>query len=161
MAIPVTTIKKREFTVEEMREEKLAELQSLIADQEQALNKILSITGDLEDLGVFDALQAMVKAKDDIAKIAVEQVAREPVTNLINHVINTSNAISSVDPAVTAKLASSVKSGLYEAELQADDQKVGVFQLMKALNDPDINRAVKFGLNFLKGMGKELGTEKK
>jgi uncharacterized protein YjgD (DUF1641 family) len=27
---------------------------------------------------------------------------------------------------------------------------------MKTLNDPDINRAIGFGVHFLKGMGKEL-----
>ncbi len=161
MATPVTTIKKKKKTEEETRQEKLAELQSLIADQEQALNKILEITGELEDIGVLDALQAMVKAKEDIAKIALAQVSREPFTNLINHVINTSNAISAIDPEVTAKLVDGIQSGLREAEADNDNLKVGVFQLMKALNDPDINRAIKFGMNFLKGMGKELGDSKK
>lgn len=158
MAIPVTTIKKKELTEEEIRQEKLAELQSLVADQEQALNKLLEITGDLEDIGVFDALQALVRAKDDIAKIAVGQISREPVTNLINHVINTSNAISSINPEATAKIAAGIKAGLDEVEQNDGDRKLSIFGLMSALNDPDINRAVKFGLDFLKGMGKELGN---
>ena len=47
----------------------------------------------------------------------VDQASREPVTNLINHVMNASGVIASIDPEVTAKLAASVKSGLDEAEL--------------------------------------------
>ena len=134
----------------------------MIAEQDQALNKILEITGELDDAGVFDALKAMVKAKDDIARIAVDQASREPVTNLINHVLNASGVISSIDPDVTAKLAASVKSGLDEAELyRGNGQKVSIFQLMTALNDPDMNRAVKFGLDFLKGMGKGLEYDSK
>jgi uncharacterized protein YjgD (DUF1641 family) len=31
--------------------------------------------------------------------------------------------------------------------------------LIKSLKDPDVNRAVKFGLHFLKGMGKGLDGE--
>ena len=75
MAIPITSIKKKELTPEEIKQQKLAELQSLIAEQDQAINKILEITGELDDAGIFDALKAMVKAKDDIAKIAVDQAS--------------------------------------------------------------------------------------
>ncbi|KAA0965634.1 DUF1641 domain-containing protein [Sporosarcina sp. ANT_H38] len=157
MAVPITSIKKTELTPEELKQKKLGELQSLIAEQDQALNKIFEITGELDGAGVFDALKAMVKAKDDIAQIAVDQASREPMVNIINHVLNASGVIASIDPDVTARLGASVKRGLNEAELYGGNgQKVSIFQLMTALNDTDINRAVKFGLDFLKGMGKEL-----
>ncbi|MFJ7932859.1 DUF1641 domain-containing protein [Sporosarcina sp. NPDC096371] len=160
MAIPITSIQKKERTPDEIKQEKLVELQSLMAEQDQALHKILEITGELDDAGIFDALKAMVKAKENLAKIAVDQASREPVTNIINHVLQASSVMSSIDPAVTGKLASSVKSGLDTANLHSHNgQKVGIIQLMTALNDPDINRAAKFGLDFLKGMGKELGKE--
>lgn len=160
MAIPITSIQKKVSSPNEIKQQKLAELQSLIAEQDQALHKILEITGELDDAGIFDALKAMAKAKDDLAKIAVDQASREPVTNIINHVLKASGVISSIDPAVTEKLATGIKKGLDEAELyRGNGEKVGVYQFMMALNDPDINRAAKFGLDFLKGMGKELGKE--
>jgi uncharacterized protein YjgD (DUF1641 family) len=157
VAAPITSIKRIERTPEDIQREKLLELQSLIAEQEKALNKILKITGELDDAGVLDAAQAMLMAKENIAEIAVNQAARQPVTNLINNLMNSSGLLTSIDPKVTAKLATSVKSGLEEAEShRKSNQKIGVVALMKSLNDPDINRAVKFGLHFLKGMGKEL-----
>ena len=160
MAIPITSIHKKKQTPEDIKQDKLAELQTLLAEQDQAIHKILEITGELDDVGIFDALKAMVKAKENLAKIAVDQAAREPVTNIINHVLNASSVMSSIDPAVTAKLAASVKSGLDEAELyKGNGQTVGVYQFMMALNDPDINRAAKFGLDFLKGMGRELDKD--
>ena len=61
---------------------------------------------------MLDAVKAMMKAKEDIAEIAVHQVSREPMTNLINHMMNASGLLTSIDPEVTAKLAASVKSGL-------------------------------------------------
>ena len=103
MAVPITSINKKELTPKEIKQNKLEELQSLIAEQDQALNKILEITGELDGAGVFDALKAMVKAKDDIAKIAVDQASRDPVTNIINHVLNATSVIASIDPNVTAK----------------------------------------------------------
>ncbi|WP_438317936.1 DUF1641 domain-containing protein [Sporosarcina sp. FA9] len=158
MAVPITSIKKKQYTPEQIQEQKLEELQALLAKQDEALEKILSITGELNDIGVLDAVAAMVKAKEQIAKIAVDQVSREPITNLINHVMNASAVMSSIDPAITSKLVESVRSGLNEAELRRDnDEKVGVLQLMTLLKDDDINRGLKFGLDFLRGMGKELG----
>jgi uncharacterized protein YjgD (DUF1641 family) len=160
MAVPITSIKKKELTPEEIQQQKLLELQSLITEQQQAIYKILEITGELDDAGVLDAVKAMMKAKEDIAEIAVHQVSREPVTNLINHVINASGLLTSLDPEVTAKFVASVKSGLTEAEVHSqNNQKIGALTLMKSLNDPDINRAVKFGFHFLRGMGKGLDVE--
>ncbi|WP_223642970.1 DUF1641 domain-containing protein [Planococcus sp. 4-30] len=157
MASPITQIKKKEWTAEEIRQQKLYELETLIAEQDQALNKLLAITGNLDDAGVLDAILAMVKAKEGIAEVVMEQATREPVTNLINNMMSAAGALTAIDPASTGKLASSVVNGLKEAETQNQNgKKLGVFQLLKAFRDPDINRTIKFGLNFLKGMGKGL-----
>lgn len=157
MATPITSIKLKQQTAEEIQQEKLLELQSLITEQKQSINKIFEITAELDDAGVLDAVKAMLEAKEDIAEIAVGQVAREPVTNLINHVMNVSGMLTDIDPAVTVKLTESVKSGLNEAELyEGNNQSISVFDLMKSLKDPDINRSIKYGLHFLKGMGKGL-----
>ncbi len=155
MASPITQIKKKEWTAEEIRQQKLYELETLIAEQDQALNKLLAITGDLDDAGVLDAVLAMVKAKEGIAEVVMGQATREPVTNLINNMMSAAGALTAIDPASTGKLASSVVNGLKEAQNQ-NGKKLGVLQLVKAFRDPDINRTIKFGLNFLKGMGKGL-----
>lgn len=158
MASPITQIKKKEWSAEEIRQQKLYELETLLAEQNEALNKLLAIMGDLDDAGVLDAVLAMVKAKEGIAEVVMEQATREPVTNLINNMMSAAGALTAIDPESTGRLASSAVRGLKEAEEQNQNgKKIGVFQLLKALRDPDINRTIKFGLNFLKGMGKELG----
>lgn len=160
MAIPITSIKKNEPTPEEIETGKLAQLQKQVAEQEQALNKILEITGELDAIGVIDAAQAMLLAKEKLAGITVGQLSREPITNLLNQGLGAVGVLSSIDAETTTKLISSVKKGLDEAELQnGNSEKIGVMTLMKSLNDPDVNRAIKFGLHFLKGMGKELNEQ--
>ncbi|ANU10927.1 hypothetical protein BBH88_11725 [Planococcus antarcticus DSM 14505] len=157
MASPITQIKRKEWTTEEIRQQKLYELETLIAEQDQALNKLLAITGDLDDAGVLDAILAMVKAKEGIAEVVMGQATRVPVTNLINNMMGAAAALTAIDPASTEKLASSMVKGLNEAESQNHNgKKLGVFQMVRAFRDPDVNRAIKFGLNFLKGMGKGL-----
>lgn len=38
-------------------------------------------------------------------------------------------------------------------------KKIGMLDLVKVLNDPDINRAIGFGIHFMKGLGKGLKEE--
>lgn len=157
MAEPITSIKLKEQTLEEIQAEKIEELQTTIAEQQQALQQLIAITGNLHDAGMLDAVEAAIKAKDELAGIAVKQMSRDPMMNLIKHVMNASEALASIDAEKSTKLVESLKSGLSEAELaDGNAQSVGIFDLIGALKDPDVNRAVKFGLNFLKGVGKEL-----
>lgn len=157
MAEPITTIKKKIKSKEQIEQEKLAELQSVIAENDAALEKLLKITAELDRIGVIDSLEAMLYAKEDIAKVGLEQISREPITNMIKHGINLSEIATAISPETTEKLSDSIKGGINEAEMDAmNDEKISLFGLMKAVNDPDINRAMKFGLSFLKGMGKGL-----
>ncbi|MDV6377603.1 DUF1641 domain-containing protein [Sporosarcina sp. GW1-11] len=157
MAAPITSIKRTERTEIELQQEKLADLQKLIAEQEESLRKIMEITGELHSIGALDALQAMLQAKEKIASIAVDQVSREPVTNMLNNLLAAAGTLTAISPATVQQLSHSVQQGLNEAEKGVEEgQKTGVLQLMKSINDPDVNRALTFGMNFLKGMGKGL-----
>jgi uncharacterized protein YjgD (DUF1641 family) len=157
MAQPITTIHKRVLTEEEMKQQKLEELKTLLADNDEALNQTLEIVRELHKSGMLEAASSMLKAKEKIAKIAIGQVSREPVTNLINNAIGAAEALTNVDPEVTTKLINSVVKGMNEANEHAQSPKqIGLFDLLKALKDPDINRAIGFGMQFLKGLGKGL-----
>ncbi|CAG9611231.1 hypothetical protein BACCIP111899_00403 [Bacillus rhizoplanae] len=160
MAAPIKAIQKQELTEEEQRQQKLEDLKALLANNEEALNQMFNIVGELNDIGMLEAANSMLKAKEPIAKIVLGQVTREPVTNLINNMMGAAGALTELDPELTKKLVSSVLTGMDEGNqhLQSN-KKVGILDLMKVLKDPDINRAIGFGLHFLKGMGKGLKDE--
>jgi uncharacterized protein YjgD (DUF1641 family) len=157
MAQPITTVKKNIKTEEQIRHDKLAELQAALAEKDEALSKTLDIIGELHNMGALDAANAMLEAKEKIAAIALGQATREPVTNMINNLMGAAGVLTKMDPEMTTKLLDSVIAGVKQGEnFVESEKKIGVFDLMKVLNDPDINRAIGFGLNFLKGMGQEL-----
>ncbi|MFP3380752.1 DUF1641 domain-containing protein, partial [Bacillus sp. SIMBA_069] len=65
--------------------------------------------------------------------------------------------LAELEPEMTQKLMKGVSKGLQKAdEGLHSGQKVGIMDLMKALSDPDINRAIGFGINLLKGVGEGL-----
>ena len=157
MAAPITEIQRPEFTEDEIIEQKLSELKKQFANNEEAFKQMLDIIHELSDIGALEAANAMLQAKEKIAKIALEQVSREPVTNLLNTLMGATGAIMGADPKNTTKLISSAVQGMEDGhEFLKTEKKVRIFDLMKTLKDPDINRAIGFGIHFLKGMGKAL-----
>ncbi|KHD85555.1 DUF1641 domain-containing protein [Heyndrickxia ginsengihumi] len=162
MAAPITEIHRHEPTEEEIKQQKLEELKDLVADHEDALNNIFKLIGEVNDIGVLEAANSMIQAKDKIAKIALDQISRDPVTNLINTLMGTTGALMKADPELVTSLMNSVVSGMDEGnKFLESNKKVGVMNLIKLLSDPDINRAVGFGISFLKGMGKALDSASK
>lgn len=160
MAAPITSIRKQEQTEEERAQQKLTDLQKLLAENENALNSIMNIVGELNDMGALEAANSLLQAKERVASIAIHQVSREPVTNLINHLLSVADTLASTDPDMIKKLTGSITAGMEEANEHLHSSKpIGVMDLLKVLKDPDINRAIRFGMHFLKGMGKELKEE--
>lgn len=157
MAQPITTIQKVVPTKEEQNEQKLEDLKLLLANNEESLNKILHLVSELNEMGALEAANSMLQSKEKITKIALGQMTREPVTNLINNVMGAAGALTSIDPETSTKLLNSVSKGIYEGNQYLEtDEKISVLDLVKVLKDPDINRAIGFGIHFLKGMGKGL-----
>ncbi|WP_102691449.1 DUF1641 domain-containing protein [Rummeliibacillus pycnus] len=160
MAAPITNIKKQQLSEEQIAEQRLNDLKDLLSENEEALQQIFSIVSDLNDIGALEAVNKMLQAKEEIAHIALGQISRKPVTNIINQLMTVAGLLSAMDPEMTKKLMGSLNSGLDEANTAiAREEKVTVFSLMKVIKDPDVNRALNFGIHFLKGLGKGLKDE--
>lgn len=151
-------VNKKVLTEEELKQQKLADE---LAEISEALKNTLSIMKELNDIGILEAAQSMLKAKEEITKILLAQVTREPVTNAINNLMGAAGALSEIDPATTTKLMKSFSEGMESAEEYLHHpKKIGVMDLMRVLKDPDVNRAVGFGIHFLKGLGQGLAERK-
>lgn len=157
MAKPIKVIQKTELTEDQKKMQTLENLLSGVADSEDSLLETLNLLQELHESGILDAVESLLKSKEKAAQIAVGQLTRQPVTNIINNAMALGGILTELDPETTSRLAKSLTSGLKKAEQGLkDDSKIGLFDLMTAIKDPDINRAVGFGFNLLKGMGEGL-----
>ncbi len=157
MAVPITSIKKQQLMEEQLKEQKLDNLKELLSDNEEAVNQVFSIMAELNDIGALEAAMKLLEAKEDVAHIALGQLTRKPVTNIINNLMGVAGALTELNPETTTKLIDGLNSGVDEASKALEsNEKVSAFKLMKMLNDPDVNRALNFGVHFLKGLGKGL-----
>ncbi|MFC9539424.1 DUF1641 domain-containing protein [Lysinibacillus sp. NPDC056959] len=157
MAAPITTIKKAQVTEEQLKEEKLENLKQLLSENEEMVNQVFTIMAELNDIGALEAATKLLEAKEEVTHIALGQLTRKPVTNIINNLMGVAGALTELNPETTTKLIEGLNTGLDEANKAVEsDEKVSAFKLFKMLNDPDVNRAVNFGAHFLKGLGKGL-----
>lgn len=157
MAVPITGIKKQQLTEEQLKEQKLDNLKELLSENEEAVNQVFSIMAELNDIGALEAAMKLLEAKEEVAHIALGQLTRKPVTNIINNLMGVAGALTELNPETTTKLIEGLNTGVDEASKALEsNEKVSAFKLMKMLNDPDVNRALNFGVHFLKGLGKGL-----
>ncbi len=157
MAVPITNIRKQQLTDEQLKEQKLDNLKQLLSDHEEAVNQVFTIMAELNDIGALEAATKLLEAKEEVAHIALGQLTRKPVTNIINNLMGVAGALTELNPETTTKLIEGLNAGVDEANKSLEsNEKVSAFKLVKMLNDPDVNRALNFGVHFLKGLGKGL-----
>jgi uncharacterized protein YjgD (DUF1641 family) len=157
MGKPITTIEKEELTQEQLKVEKLDRLVDDISMHSDGLKQTIELLQELHESGIMEIVVSLLRAKEKVAKIAIDQMVRPPVTNIINNGMAAAGALSEMEPTTTEKLVKSLSIGIKKAEVGlTNGEKVGVFDLLKVLKDPDINRTLVFGLNLLKGMGEGL-----
>jgi uncharacterized protein YjgD (DUF1641 family) len=155
MAKPISLVKKKILTEAELKAQKVEQLTDKVTDNEEALDQTLRILAELHESGILEGVESFLKAKGKITEVLLGQATRKEATNMINNVMGAAGMLTAIDPEQTAGLLSGVAQGLEEAKKGAG-QKISPFGLLKALRDPDVNRALGFGLSFLKGLGKSL-----
>lgn len=112
MAKEITLIKKKIVTEEEKKQQLAEELFTELANNREAVEETMQLLAQLQKAGILDAAISLLAAKEDVSKIAVEQLNREPVKNALNNMMGAGEALSSVDPEVTKQITSSLVTGL-------------------------------------------------
>ncbi|WP_396631558.1 DUF1641 domain-containing protein, partial [Lysinibacillus sp. D3C2_S12] len=87
MAVPITNIRKQQLTEQQLKEQKLDNLKQLLSDHEEAVNQLFTIMAELNDLGALEAATKLLEAKEEVAHIALGQLTRKTVTNIINNLM--------------------------------------------------------------------------
>ena len=160
MAKEITLIQKKVITEAEKKQQLSDELLTELAENREAVEETMQLLAQLQQAGILDAAISLLAAKEDVSKIAAQQLNREPVKNALNNMMGAGEALSSVDPEVTKQVTSSLVTGLqFATDELKKGKKTKVMDFFKVLKDPDINRAITFGFSFLKAFGQGLGKK--
>ncbi|EPZ52762.1 DUF1641 domain-containing protein [Alicyclobacillus acidoterrestris] len=157
MAQPTTKIKRIEITEQDEKRRSLQELQESVADHQEALQSLLTLIQDLESSGVLEILHALLNSKEKVASIALEQILKPSVLNTIKNAMTAMGVVSKIDPEQLGVLMEAFIAGLHQGQKSLEsNQRVSMFNLVKAFRDPGVNRALTFMLGLLQGLGQKL-----
>jgi uncharacterized protein YjgD (DUF1641 family) len=157
MAKPIRIVRKLEPSPEERQQQAMQELAQSLTDNQEALQQSLKLVRELHESGALELVTALLQSREQVAKIAVDQLVKPSVTQTINNAMALAGAVGQLNPDVTKKVVGGVVNGMERAsEVLERNEKVGLFDLLKALRDPAVNKALALGLGFLRGFGEKI-----
>jgi uncharacterized protein YjgD (DUF1641 family) len=157
MARPITVVKKHESTEAERQAQALGELVNVIAKNGEALQETLKVIHLLHESGALEVIGGLIQAREKVVEIGVSQLSKPTMTRGVNNVMSAVGMLGELEPDTIKKVFEGIVNGMqHSAEKVRANEKTGLFDIMKAYKDPDVNKALTVMLGFLKGMGEKL-----
>jgi len=160
MAKAIKQIEKITQSEEEVKSQALTDILNQLADNREALTTTLEILNELQETGMLDMVRGLLRTKEKVGSIAVEQLNQPAMHNVIKNGFNLIEFLGELDPDQLQHIMSGMHSGVDKtAEGMKQDQTIGIWGMMKSIRDPHVNRSITTMFNFLEGMGE--GLDKK
>lgn len=154
MGKPITDIKRYTISKEEEMERDFSEVREAVAENKEAILKGIQLLKAMEEGGTLDTAYAFTNAKQTALERLVQEISKEQYTPLLENLPSLVFLIGDLDVDGIRDLTKRLNRGIEEMENVPEDEKSSVFDLMKALKDPDVNRSLTLLLGFLRGMGR-------
>lgn len=156
MSKAITNIKKLEIPEEEQQNKDIQEILSTLAENKEAVIEAVTHIRRLHETGILEFLNAFLARSDEMLSIAMKEANKPENMSMLQNLVGLSEVIGSLNLDKVKELSQKMNNGIEEAtEPTEGNQTTSMIQLLKALKDPEVNRAVTMLLNFLKGVGKE------
>jgi uncharacterized protein YjgD (DUF1641 family) len=154
MAKPTNVIARTVTTPEEERAAALEALLEGASDNSPALLEALALLQSLHQRGILEALAALFQKGDDVLGIAMDTLAQPASSNGAKNALILAQTLSSLDEETLARSQRMVANGVRGfAHAQSPAKPLGVFDLLRALKDPDVSAGLSAILGMLKGVG--------
>ena len=141
---------------QQIQAEKIQELQKSAAQHEIALQEMLEFVQVLHESGLLEIVTAFIKAREHTTRVVIDQLTRPPVTRIVDNIVQAASTLGDLDPKSMEALLGSVVRGVNRVGEQLNkDETIHFFDLLKAIRDPQINRAFFVLTEFLRGMGEK------
>ena len=125
-------------------------------ERRAAIEKSIHFLQRMDDQGLLDFMTALVGQGDKVVGVVTKELNKPHNSAMIVNSVKLAEIIGELDMEKVAPLIQRVNRGLEKAEEAAESGEITtVFDLLKALKDPDVNRALTSFIGFLKGAGAE------
>lgn len=157
MAKAITNIKRIELTEEQKRKMDLEEIETALLDNKDSILQSLDIIKHMNDRGVLSLLDGLFSEGDKVLNVLVKAADNTEATNTLKNLLLMVGVLGTINVQQLEPLLLKLNSGIARvAEYRdSDDDKLGYFDIVRSLKDPEINRALSLLFEFLKGMGEK------
>ncbi|UOR13048.1 DUF1641 domain-containing protein [Halobacillus amylolyticus] len=155
MAKAIRNIKRLEVSREEQIEKDVSEVKEAVADNKDAILKGIKLLQALDEGGTLDSAYAFTRSKKQALGYVANELNKDQYTSLIENLPEMIFLLGELDMKSLREVTGRVNQGI--GQMNSDDhaKKTSVFELAKALKDPEINRSITMMMQFLKGMGRK------
>ena len=156
MAKPISTIERLVVSDETKRAQDLKDIEASLAEHKEAVLETINLLGNLHDRGILSLLNGLFSQGDEVFRIMVQELNKPNNSRVLQNSLGLAGILGSIDIDRLKMLTEKANNGLKEAtETDAVEEQGNVFELLKVLKDPEVNRSMRLMVRFLKGMGKE------
>lgn len=159
MAKSITQITKRAAAIEEEQGRAKEEILEAAAKHKESILLLLELVNDLKEAGVLEIAHAFVSNRHQIGVIGINQLNKSGAQNLIKNSMAAVQFLGNMEPGKLELLLGALASGAEAAAPKPDEAKskrTGLWGMLNALKEAEIQISFGFLLNFLRGMGRFL-----
>jgi uncharacterized protein YjgD (DUF1641 family) len=157
MAKAISHIEKKKTSPAEEQTESLTEILSLIAKNHESITTSLEIIQELQSSGLLDIIKGLLKTRDKLGVLAIDQLNQSSMHNTIKNGIGAIKLLGELDPDKINTLMNAANSGLNHIGESKDS--LSKWGIIKSLNDPNVVSSLSTMIGFLQGMGEELNKK--
>jgi len=158
MAKAITNINRIQVTEEQKRKSDLEEIETALLDNKDAILQSMDILKHMNQRGVLSLLDGLFSEGDKVLNVLVKAADKPEATNTIKNLLLMIGVLGTINVQQLEPLLLKLNSGIArvaEYTDSEDDDKLGYFDIVRSLKDPEINRALSLLFEFLKGMGED------
>ncbi|GGH86329.1 uncharacterized protein YjgD (DUF1641 family) [Pullulanibacillus pueri] len=161
MAKAITQIRRVDPTPEELQAQSISKILGAVAENGEAIMKVMDIVSQLDQMGVLDALDALAKRRVDVAEIMIHQVNQPAMHKVMKNGMNMFKFLGSLNPDQIQMLMDGIGHGVDKATAtESNDKKTSLWSLGKAMKKPEVKESLAMLITILEGMGESLQREK-
>lgn len=156
MAKPTRKIEPLVPSKESIREKGMEEIEDALVERKEAVLEVITLVDRLHESELLPLLCALVNHKDQATSALFGEINRPENAQFARNMVDLMGFLGTIEFEKMQPFMERINEGMLEANKEEEnDDLISMFQLIKALKDPEINRSIRMLLAFLKGMGKE------
>ncbi len=158
MAKATRKIHRLELSEEEKRKLELENIETLLLDNKEAVEKVFKILHYMKERGALDFAGSLLGQGDKVLDILVKTADTPETANTLKNMLLMLGALGTLNVQQLEPLILKVNTGIArmaELDKAGEDAKTGYFSLLRSLRDPNIKTAMSLMVAFLKGLGED------